>query len=321
MTMNNHSIQYITDKLADTARKWNIKDREEGRRNTFISLRNCIWSQGITTEHNPCFYLEAGEPFNVGSSLYGSIRCKETHIEDDWIFMIELTNLEESNVYLKLIEDLIIQSVKYEEDPLCVQVVIKRFKQWASMLQHRSDFDPREQGLFGELLVLQEIMKVLPPLEAVTHWMGPKYEKQDFKFADTWIEVKTTNSNSSSVKISSLAQLTSTDTGYLYVVLADKSNSDPEALSVQELYDDIYNTLERTCPEACDTLKDKLVDFSDFRLCMEGNRKFLYRGRKIYRVEDEFPRLTTDNDHPAFKAVNYDLLLDALGEWEIKDNE
>jgi hypothetical protein len=93
-----------------------------------------------------------------------------------------------------------------------------------------------EIGLFGELMVLEHLMSLLPEQEAVMAWRGWDDAEHDFDLGDADLEVKTTTSERRQHRISSATQLVPTTERDLWlsslqVTLASEHASDAIGLT------------------------------------------------------------------------------------------
>lgn len=96
-----------------------------------------------------------------------------------------------------------------------------RIRSWQRFMEKPSDgrlTDEEETGLFGELLVLEGMLRKLEPMLALEIWKGPENSLQDFRSDTVGVEVKTTVSvNGFPAKISSLEQLDGSGTRMIYL--------------------------------------------------------------------------------------------------------
>jgi Putative PD-(D/E)XK family member, (DUF4420) len=108
--------------------------------------------------------------------------------------LAELTVVVEDNLHgayglLTSIAD----QVQIAEEPLAAAVA-------TAIAKHRSIFaskaalsQDKEVGLFGELLVLEHLMRTMGASSAVESWQGPLNEEHDFVLSDVHLEIKTTS--------------------------------------------------------------------------------------------------------------------------------
>lgn len=151
--------------------------------------------------------------------------------------------------------------------------------------------ESQEVGLFGELLFIQFLARVLGPGPAVNAWQGAMPEEHDFVFADLHIEVKTTSTERRRHSISSLSQL---------VPLPDVPLS---LLSIQLTRGSTITgrTLSEAVARARSALNGYRAEFDsalEFRgwhpdtADLYDSRWVLRSAPRAYRVDAAFPHLT-----------------------------
>lgn len=219
-----------------------------------------------------------------------------------------------------MIEDLISESMRSQDDAQCIHAVVNRFELWRNMMSHAAQHKAEEKGLWGELYTLRQLISYIPAIDAIRAWTGPEHEAQDYKFASNWIEVKTVGSNSFAVKISSIKQLNSVNVGYLYVLLADEDEFDEGAETVHKIYSDIYSSLKNEpTNEPLELFNDKLREFKYLGFVAEDRTRYLFKGERTFEVNDLFPKVEIHGDALAIGSIVYELKLDALKEWGVSD--
>lgn len=312
----------ITERLISIINSWRKIGAEAQPRTILYPVgQNCIWSYGITEKGTFSFYLESPVPFGCGRQLCTkNIQSAEIKINEVWFLQLELLEIDDLTIFAKLIEDLISESMQYEEDSRCIRAVVERFELWRSMMSHASQHKAEEKGLWGELYTLRLILKRISAIDAIRAWTGPEYEVQDYKFASNWIEVKTVGSNSFVAKISSVKQLISTNIGYLHVIYADEDEFDESSETVHEIYNEICSQLaEEPTHEALDLFNEKIRAFKYLGFVAEDRTKYLFKGQRSFEVNCSFPHLEIQGEAIAIGSVVYELKLDTLKEWEIDD--
>jgi DNA mismatch endonuclease (patch repair protein) len=91
---------------------------------------------------------------------------------------------------------------------------------------------------------------------ALKSWSGTEHTDQDFSCDDTWYEIKSTVSGSASVKISSVEQLDTNQTGHLVIVTLDKtSEADASRLTLNSMYEMVLSSI----PKGKDTKPEIIV--------------------------------------------------------------
>ena len=312
----------VTEKLISIISSWrSIGAKQQSRTILYPVGENCIWSYGITEKGTFSFYLESPIPFGCGRQLCTkNIQSEEIKATGVWFLQLELLEIDDLTIFAKLIEDLISESMQYDDDSKCIRCVVERFELWRSMMSHASQHKAEEKGLWGELYTLRGILSHIPAIEAIRAWTGPEYEVQDFKFADSWIEVKTVGSNAFVAKISSIKQLISTNAGFLHVIFADEDEIDNAAETVHKIYDDICSRLmEEPTKEAFNLFNEKIRAFKYLGFVSEERTRFLYKGERSFEVVNSFPHLEISGDALSIGSVTYELKLDTLKDWEVED--
>ena len=283
----------IAKKLEEITSAWETSNADGGNRiPLYPAGKNCIWSYGITKEHTFCFFLESPEQFGCGRQLCTkTIQSSEFKNQSIWFLKLELLEITDLSIFIRLMEDLISESMRYETDIECVHAVVARFEKWREMMSHAASHKAEEKGLFGELYVLR------------------------------WIEVKTIGSNAFSVKISSIKQLDSPYDGYLYVVRADEDEFDESAESVSSLYKEISLKLKSQSIEAYELFNSKLTEFKYMGFVATEITRFVFKGRELYGVNSDFPKLVAQDTKQAIKSVIYELTLASLQDWRVENGE
>lgn len=172
------------------------------------------------------------------------------------------------------------------------------------------------QGLIGEMCVINEILlKKYDPKTVLDSWMVNQKGKQDFIFADSWYEVKSTHIGSNTITITSAEQLDCSTDGFLSVVkLKSTSVNDEKKVNLsiiidrlQKIFDD-YN-----CGE------EFLMKISELGLPSEQYDEQTYEIVELeqYEVKDGFPSLKRSMLSPAIGLVQYELYLEQLRVYKV----
>ena len=208
-----------------------------------------------------------------------------------------------------------------ESEEGVLQRFLARIRAWQDFMgRHKEGVLPpeAEQGLFGELVMLERMIDAgVPPEGILNAWQGPLDGLQDFVLGTGAIEVKTTlYAGGFPATISSLDQL-------------DESLLQPLFVAAVRLALDPSGT---TLPAMADIIRTKLndsraaVEIFDVRLIQAGllpttaaeyTRRFLHTSNAILLVRGDFPRLTRGNVHPAIRKARYDIDLDLAGATDV----
>ena len=196
----------------------------------------------------------------------------------------------------------------------------KRYIVWKNMFKRDSVGKvSREvlQGLFGELYFMKNYMlDRFGAAVTVQSWSGPDSKSKDYAVDTEWFEIKTVGANTPTVRISSLAQLSSDYDGHL-VVLKVEAMSDQFSngeSSVGELFSSILSQINDETIEGI--FLSKLSAFG-FDLSDESfMAKFDVKSMTSYKVNENFPRLTeADINRVEICDVCYSLIINSLKDY------
>ena len=197
----------------------------------------------------------------------------------------------------------------------------KRYITWKTMFRRDSANKlSREvlQGLFGELYFMKKYMlDRFGAAVAVQAWSGPDFKSKDYAVDTEWFEVKTVGANTTTVHISSLAQLSSDHDGHLIVVKAESMSdqfSNGES-SIEELFKYIFAQINDETAEGI--FLSKLSAFGFDSSDESFMSKFDVKSMTSYKVSGDFPRLTEkDITRPEICDVSYSLIINSLKDYK-----
>lgn len=149
-------------------------------------------------------------------------------------------------------------------------------------------------GLFGELLMVEHVLKKMPAEDVISAWLGPEKEEHDFVFNGFDAEVKTTRGEARVHLITSSTQLEPTLAQPLYLVsvqvtgggLAEKGRTlDAQIGIVREFLN----------PQLARVFQDRLkrLGWNDGEMDLYPKRWALRTGPRVYLVDGSFPAITT----------------------------
>ena len=207
--------------------------------------------------------------------------------------------------------DIIEHSRPAANEAEALELVISRYKQWSKLLEtQRSGLmdEQRRKGLLGELLFLeQRISSADSVLSAVQGWSGADGADQDFIYPDGWFEVKSIGVSAVSVMISSLEQLDCADAGELVINRIDKAAPDKAgAVSLNDVVRRMSASLIVNS-DALDLFRTKLSQYGYIDLQEYSEQKYYCSGTQRYRIDESFPRLTSDNVPTQVIALHYEI--------------
>ena len=219
------------------------------------------------------------------------------------------------DLFIHFCEDMIsytrnIKKVENAADSIC-----SRYIQWQkAFIRTECKLLSYEQikGLIGELCFLK--MEMIPRYgaqKAVESWSGIESTDQDFLCDDTWYEVKSTVSGSSSVKISSVEQLDTEMDGHLIVVTLDKtSEADTSKITLNNMVDLVVESIpEKVLQER---LMSRLLAYGYYFDKAYDHTGFRYNGMSKYKVDQTFACLRKKQIPISVQNAKYDLVLAAI---------
>ena len=202
--------------------------------------------------------------------------------------------------------------------------IINALARWRAFWSTRADGMSREDalGLFGELWFMR---RWLAPVNAeiVGRWQATEEARHDFQWPAASVEVKTTASRSREEplhSISSLDQMDDPEQGQLFLfslqvtedaLAANNLHSLVESLAI-ELHDDF---------QALASFNEKLAlrGYSPADRIAQA-RKLRILGERLYRIDEDFPRITRKTFQPGglpsgIVDIGYTLDLSACRRW------
>lgn len=234
-----------------------------------------------------------------------------------YFFAIELLASNLINEYASLCFDIINSSRECATQKDALDTLFVAFRKWYYLMADiRLDILPIHQlrGLMGEVkYILDEIATGQPDLEIINAWTTHKDAARDFIFDGTWNEIKTIQSSSDYITISSIEQLDHDMDGYITVYKLDKASRDTaSAYTLNSLIDKLKSIvsisaepiLSRKLLAKGYVYNDKYDDFS-----------FVFNGKSRYVVNESFPRISKESLSVAIKSAQYELTLSRLNEW------
>ena len=197
---------------------------------------------GLSAQRNPRLaFLSSAKPPEIASTK--AIRVSSVQETDDtyWMFF-DLLEQSASAVYFTLCDDLVaaLESSCAKDEASAVMCLKNRFTAWRKMFRQERSSLSEEQvvGLLGELYFMDKfLIPEIGSARAVKAWSGIDGTSKDFSDGDRWYEVKAASLGANSVKISSLAQLSSDIPGALVVVRYE---------TMSQGYDDGSSRMSRT---------------------------------------------------------------------------
>jgi hypothetical protein len=146
--------------------------------------------------------------------------------------------------------------------------------------------------------------------DGLNGWSGPEPTHKDFSYKNDWYEIKSINTFKSSVLISSLEQLDSELDGRLVVYSFEKMSSSFSGITLNKLVAEISNQLEYETDRDIFFNKLKQVGYSYNEVY--DNYVYNFVKYNTYLVNNDFPRIKSDDLPKGIAKVQYEVLLSLI---------
>lgn len=232
-----------------------------------------------------------------------------------WALVLKLRRQELQSLFSSLAQDIDDAAIHRGGD--LGQAVVARLIRWQSLLSTGTSGmldDNSLRGLCAELaFLIEDAIPCVGPSSAISAWVGPYDAPKDFTFTSSAVEVKATTRAPSSVRISSLEQLTDCEVPlYLWTVpVTLRDVTEPSALSVSAL---VARVREVLCEAA-----QPLETFNARLLAAGYEERIEYRTKvaelaasSCFRVATDFPRLQRTTAPHGVTCCQYDIAFHEL---------
>ncbi len=229
----------------------------------------------------------------------------------------DLLDNDLDEAYVSFCENMIDSVIGVNEEREALKQMQRRFRTWKYLFQRNTskDLSPeRLMGLFGELVTLRSVIAPRVGIDmAVQSWGGPDKQSKDFTLSRDWFEVKTVGTSAESVKISSLAQLSSDIDGHL-VVLRVEAMSEEYKGRDSSIIDIVKSILNMISDERTERILIEKVYKSGIDIYGQEDRvRFNIKSIDVYAVNNGFPRITDRMiGHPEITNVSYLISIAAI---------
>ncbi|PSB33719.1 PD-(D/E)XK motif protein [Stenomitos frigidus] len=210
---------------------------------------------------------------------------------------LTLTQSRYSDIFTALADDIIAGVAEKKTEEAGLEEFIVRLKRWQAFLKANQPdglSEEQQRGLYGELWFLRQVASLsLEPLRGIQFWTGPRGTQQDFQFARSAIEVKTTISKQhQKLTIASERQLDDSGTGTL-ILLHLSLDSRPGR---GEALPDIVTSLRLLLVNhsaAREEFENHLfaVGYLDIHALRYEQIGYIVRETNYFKVEGGFPRI------------------------------
>ena len=237
--------------------------------------------------------------------------------------LILLLNKQHKDIFSTLCEDLIFGVSDLSTEQTLVEKLLERLAKWQSLFEKvgkQGLSDEAQRGLYGEIYFLRFFLTNNSDKNyCIKSWLGPEKSIQDFQYSNWAVEVKTTHGNNhQKIHITSERQLDDSiiEKIFLFHLSLDVRVGNGESLNI--LIDEVSELLNDNTM-ASNLFKLKLLEsgYYDIHKPLYDERGYTIRQENIYRVTDNFPRITENQIPIGVGDVRYSIVLSESEEWRI----
>lgn len=255
------------------------------------------------------------------------IQClpDEKHPDKQFLLVLLLDNLHR-DIFSTLSEDLIQQVADITHESELIKLLLLRLEKWRLLFEKMGQqglSDESQRGLYGELYFLRKFLQNIPKADyCVNSWKGAEKSVQDFQFADWAVEVKTTHGkNQQKLYISSERQLDISVIPNIFLIHYSLEVRQNHGETLNDLVDNLFEMLSDS-PAAYNLFRLKLFEAGYF-----DNHRYIYvetgysiRQETIYRITDDFPKITEAQIPSGIGDVRYSLVVSANDNWILSED-
>ena len=241
--------------------------------------------------------------------------------------MVRLSRPQYADIFTALVEDVANYVALATNDTQAVRALLGRLERWQAFLRRHTAgclSEEAQRGLYGELWLLGERLIPRKGLQQSVHaWTGPLSTHQDFQFARTAIEVKTSASKQhQKLQVSSERQLDGTGVENLLIFhqSLDTRQSGGETLVERVCH---LRSLVAADPLAMQEFEERLFA-AGYLDCHAANYEGIgYSSREInyYRVIGNFPRIIETDLRDGVGDVRYTISVTECKHYSISEAE
>ncbi|MBD2465605.1 PD-(D/E)XK motif protein [Oscillatoria sp. FACHB-1407] len=237
-----------------------------------------------------------------------------------------LINSRYSDIFTVLVQDIIDHLASINDERIAVTAFIERLQRWQIFLEKHNPeglSEEAQQGLYGELWCLRQLVIPSFGVQGVRCWTGPHRDAQDFQFNNLAIEVKTTATKQpEKLAISNEHQLDNTSGKTLILLHLALDARHGEGETLPEMVESIRLIVdsELAFRKAFEALLFEAGYLNSHSARYEQSR-YTERGRSYFKVEEGFPRIIGSNLQPGIAEVRYTIKISHCKQFSVSEFE
>ncbi len=244
----------------------------------------------------------------------------EKHTEKQFLLVLLLNN-QHSDIFSALCEDLIQQVAHITRETELIKQLLLRLEKWRLLFEKMGQqglSEEAQRALYGELYFLKKFLLNIPkPDYCINSWKGVEKSVQDFQFADWAVEIKTTHGkNQQKLHISSERQLDISLVPRIFLIHYSLEVRQNHGETLNSIVDNLFEMLSGN-PSAHNIFRLKLLEagYFDIHRPLYNNTGYSIRQENIYRITDDFPKITEAQIPSGVGDVRYSLIVSANEDW------
>lgn len=254
-------------------------------------------------------------------------RIPDRKNKDKQFLLLILLSRQHKDVFSTLCEDLINKVSDINDEKILVQELIVRLDKWHLLFEKlglQGLSNEAQRGLFGELFFLRKFLRKSTDAEyCINSWRGAEKAVQDFQYSDWAVETKTTSGkNQQKLQIASERQLDTSLVPNIYLTHISLEVRENHGETLNDIVEELSNLLSQN-PAALNVFKLKLMEAGYFSHHYKEYEETGYsiRQENIYRITDDFPRITEAMIPDGVGDVRYTLIISANESWLINEKQ
>ena len=191
--------------------------------------------------------INPAKPDNIKRTSAIDVETVKTS-DNNYRLSFHLNDNSMEGIFFKFCDDLVESTRSVFDEAVGMTLVCKRYNLWKKLfykLNKTTLTENQQMGLIGELLFLKDdLLKAYDSHEAISSWSGCDKTHKDFSIGDDWYEIKTSEVNQLTIKISSLEQLDADKDGTLVVYEFEKMSEEYNGLTLNTVVSEVLSQVD-----------------------------------------------------------------------------
>lgn len=248
----------------------------------------------------------------------------EKHSEKQFLLVL-LLNTQHRDIFSALCEDLIRQVADITQETEFIKQLLVRLEKWRVLFEKMGQqglTEEAQRALYGELYFLRKFLQNIPDHDnCINSWKGVGKSVQDFQFADWAVEIKTTHGkNQQKLHISSERQLDIAFVPRIFLIHYSLEVRQNHGETLNSIIENLLEMLSDS-PSANNVFRLKLLEagYFEVHLHLYTGTDYSIRQKNIYRITDDFPKISEAQIPSGVGDVRYSLIVSANEDWILNE--